>query len=58
MKVITHICSHLLSIANKHAEPGSDFAVGPQQEAAYVRDKRTDCIICCVRSVIQSQSHA
>lgn len=52
------MCPHLLSISNKHAEPGADFAVGTQQEATDVRDQRTDCIICCVRPVIQSQSNA
>lgn len=54
---MTQNSSHLLSITNEHAEPGSDFAVSPQQEATYIRDQRTDGIICCVRPVVQSQSH-
>lgn len=49
---------YLLSIADEHAEPRTDFAVGTQQQAADVRDKRADCLIWCVRSVVQGQGHA
>ncbi len=48
---------HLLSIANEHAEPGSHFAVGTQQETADVGDKRTDRLVCCIWFIIQSESH-
>lgn len=48
---------HLLSIADEHAEPRTDFAVGAQQQPADVRDERTDCLVWCVRSVVQGQGH-
>lgn len=32
------LVAHLLSITDKHAEPGSDFAVGSQQKTTDIRD--------------------
>lgn len=49
---------HLLPISNEHAEPGTDFAVGTQQETADVRDEGTDRLIWSIWSVVQSQSHS
>lgn len=49
--------AHLLSVVDKHAEPCADFAVGPQQQATDVGHERTDCLICSVWPVVQSESH-
>lgn len=48
---------YLLSIANEHTEPRTDFAIGAKQQSADIRHKRTDCLICCIWFVIQSESH-